>query len=144
MMQATIRYTAVFADQDYPVMAWSETGEALIVDTDAGCLVAARERAGFSGLERTDEYCRTYRSLIAAQGWCAHYRRADGSLRSVPVVAWALCADDPGVVVPLVSTADGCVEPADQSAPGHERFHSVTGPIPAASHARRASHMHIA
>jgi hypothetical protein len=83
-------------DRILEVEAWNEDGDALVVDEDSGRLVPARALDGFYGLvEDRDPNV----AAVPGQGWSVQYANDDGSVISMPVIAFAFEGGDWSVIM---------------------------------------------
>jgi hypothetical protein len=95
------------------VVAWSEEGDALVVDERLGCLVPARSIPGFQRVDQGHWHgARNLSRIVAAipgGGWTAELRTSDDTdgtnTWAEPIVAWAIDAE--GQMYPLAVTSDG-------------------------------------
>lgn len=87
-----------------PVVAWSDDGDALVVDHGSGCLRPANQSKGFAGLN-SDEG--SVVAVLPGGGWLMHFTDEDGSWTE-PVVGWTVTAN--GVVEALSTDLAGDVE----------------------------------
>lgn len=88
------------------VVAWTDSGEPLVIDYHQGRLVEA------SGKLHTED---KIVQLIPATGWLVTYNAGQDDECTEPLVAWGLCSD--GSVVPLGTDSGGQVDRTDQLSP---------------------------
>lgn len=69
------------------VVAWSDEGHALVLDSERGKLVRADQRKGFRSVHQEGP---TYAGMVPGGGWMYEFTSDDGSTRVQPVVAWML------------------------------------------------------
>jgi hypothetical protein len=101
MIKLTTNYWAVYEDGRAFVQAWSDNGDALILDSEAGRLVPAHEVSGFLAVEASTG---RYIAAVPADGWAVRYGTEAGG-NTEPVICWLV--QDDGGVDPVVGGADG-------------------------------------
>jgi hypothetical protein len=84
-----------------PVMAWSDNGEALVAQ--AGKLVSATEVDGCVGFYETQSSEPI--AAVPGGGWRCEVTEEDGTVWSVPVIAWTI--REGGWAVPIVTNEHG-------------------------------------
>lgn len=118
MIPATAPYVATVDGFQIPVVAWSDEGEALVVDSRRGTLRPARTLTGFTAVTEDDESIVT---AVPGGGWMMRYIAEDGSTWVEPVVAWAV--DRRGYADALATDSTGAVEPLRGLTRRPEFFH---------------------
>lgn len=96
-----------YTDRNYrDVVAWTDSGDPLVIDYHQGCLVES------SGKLHADE---RVIQLMPATGWQVTYNAGQPDAFTEPLVAWGLRTD--GSVVPLATDCHGQVDRADELTP---------------------------
>jgi hypothetical protein len=78
-----------------PIVAWNDSGDALVVHEATGKLIPASQAGKLTYVGRTG-----YTDVLPGGGWMAEYREDDGTLVRYPVVAWQASAHT-GLVEPV-------------------------------------------
>ncbi|WP_199551413.1 hypothetical protein [Streptomyces sp. N35] len=89
-----------------PIVAWDDTGYALVADTKKGRLVRANKDSNFAGLQLDEEA-----PVIAALpggGWTALFAEDAAGSNTEPVLAWHVFAS--GFMKPIVMERGGMPE----------------------------------
>ena len=93
---------------ELPVEAWGPDGKALVVDEEAGCLVEATSRPGFSQLRGCSQIVA---ATTAAPGWQLQVwndDKDDDSTFLEPIAAWLV--DQDGCLFPVGGTNDSWLD----------------------------------
>jgi len=87
-----------------PVVAWSDDGDALVVEEATGRLVPAGQAGKLRAVARTG-----FTDVLPGGGWMAEYREDNGALTSYAIVAWQVSAYT-GYLEPVSVNDDGTTE----------------------------------
>lgn len=118
MIPAASPHVALIGGVRHDVIAWSDSGDALVLDFAAGELKAARTLPGFTTVEPADE---PLVAVVPGGGWMMRLTWDDGTTSVVPVLAWGI--DRHGLGEAIAVDADGVVEPVRVSASASAYFH---------------------
>ncbi|MBP2581635.1 hypothetical protein J3A78_002113 [Streptomyces sp. PvR006] len=87
---------------DRPVLAWSDSGYALVAADERGQLVHANSYSNFTGVAPDEPHIV---SALPATGWGVQYRDDDGTTFTLPLVAWLI--ESSGECRPVTVDTDG-------------------------------------
>jgi len=91
MFEPTEKYIALYSQEDHSaqmvVRAFNQDGYAMVLDSDQGRLIRARDITGFNRVVQDDKS--DIIAVLPGQDWRVLYGDADDPVR-VPVVGWAV------------------------------------------------------